>query len=357
MIEKFIAALPAAATNPYAFIAYLVLIGTFTYISIAQFRLRTIARIIESLPEKDRRPLLQKEYNVLPASGLTAEEWIRSRRQLLIFWLLIVVIVSGLAIVVIAIKEIPAQAAAANVAKEARLVAFWQSEQTRLETLLKEGALSQESYTAILVSLNSLSAKLADPAAATVQFSIIADQISKTLGEDNYRLDPEQISQAKQALADGLPSVAIAVLKQVAANDLSNASELFYQLGLLSEQEAHFSDADGYYKQALDLKPDDLTYLDAYEATQTSLGRYDEAKRLLVREREIEESHGQLTLDRARALDLRLAYVYLVSNQFKQAESIYLSAKAAIEKEGKSATLEYAFLLNNLGSLYHNWGR
>lgn len=357
MIEKFLTALPTAASSPYAFVAYLALIATFTYVSIAQFRLRTIARVLGTLPENDRGPLLQKEYNVLPSHGLTAEEWIRSRRQMLVFWFLVVLMASLLVIVVIAIHEIPSQAAAAESAKQERLVAFWQSEQARLENLLRDGRLSQDSYATILVSLNSLSTKLADPSAATIDFSVVANRITKSLDDGDYRLAPAQIQHARLALSNGSPSAAKAILKEAAANDLSKAADSFYQIGLLSEQEANYSDSDLYYKKAVELAPDNSKYLDAYEITQALLGHYDESEKLLIHARQIEEAHGGVTPARERELNLKLAYVYLVSNRFQRAESIYIATKMSLEKDGNVNTLEYAFLLNNLGSLYHNWGR
>ncbi|WP_139017366.1 tetratricopeptide repeat protein [Bradyrhizobium sp. STM 3809] len=357
MLEKFLAALPAAASSPYAFISYLCLIATVTYTSIAQFRLRTIARIINTLPEKDRGALLKKEYNVLPANGLTADQWIRSRRQMLIFWFLIALVASAIVIAVIAVHEIPAQAAAADAAKQRQLVAFWQSEQIRLEGLLRDGQLSQDSYTTIIASLNALSAKLANPSTATADYTAVANQITSSLEEGRYRLSSNKIENARIALSSGAPSVAKSILKDAAARDISSASDALYQIGLLSEQEANYSDADLYYKKALDLSPDNPKYLDAYEITQTLLGHYSTSEQLLTHTRDIEQRRGTLTADRSRQLNFKLAYVYLVSNRFQQAETIYLSIKLEMETEGDFRTLKYAFLLNNLGSLYHNWGR
>ena len=89
-VKSFLEALQTVATSPYAFVAYVCLLAGFIYWLVSQVRLNAIAR----LPAQEQAAVLKKEYNVLPRSGLSGEEWIRSRRQTLTFWAFVVLIVA-----------------------------------------------------------------------------------------------------------------------------------------------------------------------------------------------------------------------------------------------------------------------
>jgi hypothetical protein len=106
MFAKFLEALPEAAASSYAFIAYLFLVATFAYLTVSQYRLRNIARIITSVPEHERANLLAREYNTTPASGMTAQEWITARRQALVFWSAMAVLMCVLIIAAVALQTV-----------------------------------------------------------------------------------------------------------------------------------------------------------------------------------------------------------------------------------------------------------
>ncbi|MCK1733083.1 hypothetical protein IVA79_03695 [Bradyrhizobium sp. 138] len=106
MLAKFLEALPTAAASPFAFIAYVFLVATFGYLTISQYRLRNIARIITAVPESDRAALLAKEYNTTPTAGMTAQEWIAARRQALFFWLAMAALMCALIIIAIAFQHV-----------------------------------------------------------------------------------------------------------------------------------------------------------------------------------------------------------------------------------------------------------
>jgi hypothetical protein len=102
-IQKFLGALKTAGTNPIALVGYLVVVAAWVYVKTTDGRLKFIAKTIKDLPETDRLEILKKEYNTTPRKGLSAEEWIKSRKQLLLFFGFITTV---LAIVVIGLAAI-----------------------------------------------------------------------------------------------------------------------------------------------------------------------------------------------------------------------------------------------------------
>jgi len=103
MPQGFISGLKTAATSPYAFVAYLCLLSAWAFVVVAQQRLRRIAKVIGQVPPKDRAALLAKEYNVFPRSGLSAEQWIRSRRHTLLFYAFLSLVIAALALATVAL--------------------------------------------------------------------------------------------------------------------------------------------------------------------------------------------------------------------------------------------------------------
>jgi hypothetical protein len=75
-------ALPSIAGSPFAILAYIAVIGVWllSYLRTACFRL--LIGQISTLPEADRRKVLEAEMNTVIPPSITAEEWLRSRRQL-----------------------------------------------------------------------------------------------------------------------------------------------------------------------------------------------------------------------------------------------------------------------------------
>jgi hypothetical protein len=104
MPSSFISGLKTAASTPYAFVAYVCLLTAWVYVGIAQQRLKHISKAIGQVPQKDRAALLAKEYNVLPRSGLSAEQWIRSRKHMLVFLAFLALLVAGVLLIAIALS-------------------------------------------------------------------------------------------------------------------------------------------------------------------------------------------------------------------------------------------------------------
>jgi hypothetical protein len=92
--SEFFSSLKTAATSPYALIAYICLLAAWVYIANRGFRLGQISKIIMAVPEKDRAALLAREYNTTPRKGLSAEQWIQSRKHLLLFLAFIALVVA-----------------------------------------------------------------------------------------------------------------------------------------------------------------------------------------------------------------------------------------------------------------------
>ena len=95
MPQEFFSSIKAAATSPYALIAYICALGAWVWTTIAQYRLKRISGIIAKVPEKERTALLAREYSTYPRTGLSAEQWIRSRKHLLLAYAVFALIVAA----------------------------------------------------------------------------------------------------------------------------------------------------------------------------------------------------------------------------------------------------------------------
>ena len=84
-VRDFLANLTAVGGSPYAFAAYIAVVAAWVYTSVARHRLGKIARLLKDLPLDQRAEVILKEYSALPRSGLSAEQWIKSRQHLLLF--------------------------------------------------------------------------------------------------------------------------------------------------------------------------------------------------------------------------------------------------------------------------------
>lgn len=104
MPPDFFSGVKTAATSPYALVAYICLLVTYAYVTIARYRLKNISRNIEKVPERDRAALLAREYSTFPRTGLSAEQWVRSRKNMLFFLALIALIVAAAVVGVTAIS-------------------------------------------------------------------------------------------------------------------------------------------------------------------------------------------------------------------------------------------------------------
>src|SRR5690349_21152371 len=103
MPPGFFEGLRTAATSPYAFVAYICLILAWAYVAIAQHRLKRVSQVIAQVPREQRASLLAKEYNVLPRSRLSAEQWIRSRKHTLFFLAFLALLLASLVLITVAL--------------------------------------------------------------------------------------------------------------------------------------------------------------------------------------------------------------------------------------------------------------
>ena len=84
--KSLVSALPSAATSPFAFVAYVLVIASWVVIALRLKRNRQLLDHIEKLPQADRLKALQLEMGAVQVrSGLTADQWLRSRVHLYYF--------------------------------------------------------------------------------------------------------------------------------------------------------------------------------------------------------------------------------------------------------------------------------
>jgi hypothetical protein len=104
-MSDLLTALPAAATNPLAFIAYGCHSGMDGHYS-QNRRFKTLIQHIEKLPEKDRKDLLARELNVVLPEKITAQQWLAERRQRYFLVGFVVLIVFALAFIALIINAL-----------------------------------------------------------------------------------------------------------------------------------------------------------------------------------------------------------------------------------------------------------
>ena len=76
----------AAATNPLAFVAYIVAIAAWVFLRQRVDRNNNLLKRLTVLPKEDRLPALKAEMGTVPLNeGLSPEQWIRSRTHLYYF--------------------------------------------------------------------------------------------------------------------------------------------------------------------------------------------------------------------------------------------------------------------------------
>jgi hypothetical protein len=105
MPQSLIEGLKAAALSPYAFIGYVAVVAAWAYVVSARNQLRHFADDLRQLPEADRWSAVQKRYNVFPREGLTAEDYLRSRRQSLLFLAFLSIVIAVVAVVTVAMTQ------------------------------------------------------------------------------------------------------------------------------------------------------------------------------------------------------------------------------------------------------------
>ncbi|HSS50756.1 MAG TPA: hypothetical protein VLX28_17590 [Thermoanaerobaculia bacterium] len=86
-LQSALSSLPSVATSPLAFLGYCLLLAVWLAIALKIKRHHQLLSQLHKLPPKDRIKALQDELSgVKIKSGLTPEQWIRSRRHLYLFW-------------------------------------------------------------------------------------------------------------------------------------------------------------------------------------------------------------------------------------------------------------------------------
>jgi hypothetical protein len=89
-IKEFIDNLGEVAGKPYAYAAYVCVLAAWTYITITRLQLKGI----QALKPEDRSRVLAARYRVFPKTGLSGDEYIRSRKNELFFWGFVVLVVA-----------------------------------------------------------------------------------------------------------------------------------------------------------------------------------------------------------------------------------------------------------------------
>jgi hypothetical protein len=107
-LAQFLKNLEAVAASPYAFAAYIAVVAAWVYTSAARHRLKKMAEMLATLPPEERTRVLLKEYSTAPRSGLSADQWIASRRHLLFFLGFLAAIVCATIVVIVALARTPA---------------------------------------------------------------------------------------------------------------------------------------------------------------------------------------------------------------------------------------------------------
>jgi hypothetical protein len=102
-MKAFLEALPAVATSPLALVAYLATLFVWAIIALQNRRISTVMRNIKLIPEKDRKSLLETEMGIKLPEEVSAEDWLKARRQTYLFWALLVLVLAILTIVALAV--------------------------------------------------------------------------------------------------------------------------------------------------------------------------------------------------------------------------------------------------------------
>ena len=89
------------------------------------------------------------------------------------------------------------------------------------------------------------------------------------------QLPPDQIKQAKKAIAEGDPALAESLLNEVVTSGMQQSAEASYQLGLLAQDRVDYEAAWKALTRAAELAPDNSLYLNEVGMMAHTLGRYD----------------------------------------------------------------------------------
>jgi hypothetical protein len=107
--------LPAISDSPFALAGLIVLVVAATLLFYKQSKLRALAKTIDTLPEKDRLERIRLDYGVRPRQGVSAQTWLRSRRQEFLFMGFVSSLLTGLLLALVVHGSVIARPGGAHV--------------------------------------------------------------------------------------------------------------------------------------------------------------------------------------------------------------------------------------------------
>lgn len=102
-VREFLDSLRSISQSNYGFIAYIGVLAACVYIAVARARLHAMTKSLEVLAADERAEALRRLYPEYPTTGMSADDFIRSRRNAQILIAFIAVLVTIVAIVTLAL--------------------------------------------------------------------------------------------------------------------------------------------------------------------------------------------------------------------------------------------------------------
>lgn len=104
-LTKALQALPLIAMSPLAFVGYVLTLVAWVYAVFRSRRLKLILARLPDIPETDRAKTIQLELGEVLPANITAEEWLRGKRQKYFFVAFVLLLVTFISIVAVAIYQ------------------------------------------------------------------------------------------------------------------------------------------------------------------------------------------------------------------------------------------------------------
>jgi hypothetical protein len=102
-IRLFLEQLKVVATSPYALIGYIALVLVFALTITKAIRIKAVTRSLTSIPESDRKSVLENEYGVRLKEGMSATHFLRAQRNTYLFYAFLAVVITCLIISITAL--------------------------------------------------------------------------------------------------------------------------------------------------------------------------------------------------------------------------------------------------------------